>query len=94
MSEETSEIWKEIEKIKQALIDFSPLQFKIAFCKHEPEKIEFIEDFYGKTTGGIVKLKTPFFRCKKCMLITDEVGNPDKSCQIYDCENKGVIKET
>lgn len=63
------EIEVQIEKIKDALLKFRP-EFKYDFCEHEPEKIEYQQEFDGKSTSGM-KYK-PFYRCKKCGLILDK----------------------
>ena len=63
---------KEIERIKQALIGFRPDYFKVALCDHEPELINYQQDFEGKSTSGLKY--SPHYRCKKCGCITDENG--------------------
>jgi len=62
----------QIEKIKDALLGFRP-EFKYDFCDHEPEKINFQQEFEGKSTSGMKY--DPHYRCKKCGLIVDESGN-------------------
>ena len=70
MENDIKKLQREIEKIKQALINFRP-DFKYDFCDHIIEEIKLPDN---EVAHQLVPNPEPSYRCRKCGILLTAQG--------------------